>query len=229
MFNEDYGKAYAQYFNVPKTNDIVNTLITDKEDLSKPLGTRKRLTANGNVDDVDKLGDILRKLLNVAWGSNWGTISPDSSSGNNPEEIVLPQINYSTNLREISKGTSPKPTLTDTISEEVNGVKTGDSYRVYRQQFDCIIEFDFLCQTSQDCRSLMNNFEELIITYSGYLKEQGLSEIFFLKEVPAKYSLNFNEKIPMKCCYYYVKLERNRQIKISKINEIEMKLRNEIK
>lgn len=226
MFNENYETAYKQYFGNINTNEFVSTITNDIEDNSKPISSRPRLTANGNVDDVDKLGEILRRLLNAAWGSNWGVISPEANNGDNPEEIIMPQINYYINLREVANGTSPKPTLMDTVAEEVDGVKTGDSYRIYRQSFDCIVEFNFLCQTSKDCRKLMNDFEELIITYSGYLKEQGIGEIFFLKEVPPKYSLTFNEKIPMKCCYYYVRLERNRQVKVSKINEIEMKLKN---
>lgn len=234
MFN-DYEKAYERYFgNSNKStkevinDNLINTVIKgENKDNDKPISSRSRLTSNGNIDDIDKLGEALRKLLNAAWGSNWGVLSPEES-GDNPEEITMPQINYYINLREIANGTSPKPTLMDTVAEEVDGVKTGDSYRIYRQSFDCIVEFCFLCQTSKDCRELMNNFEELIITYSGYLKEQGVGEIFFLKEVPPRYSLNFKEKLPMKCCYYYVRLERNRQIKVSKINEIEMKLKNKI-
>ena len=228
MFNESYEDAYNKYFKNINSNDFKNIIVENSEDQSKPFSTRSRLTANGNVDDLDKLGEILRRLLNAAWGSQWGVISPERNNGDSAEEIVMPQINYYINLREVSSGSSPKPTLMDTVAEEVDGIKTGDSYRIYRQSFDCIVEFNFLCQTSKDCRKLMNDFEEIIITYSGYLKEQGIGEIFFLKEVPPKYSLTFNEKIPMKCCYYFVKLERNRQIKVSKIKEIEMKLKNKI-
>lgn len=225
MYETELEKIYKEYFKKDdlKSDDIIYKASTSSAPL---INSRSRMTANGNVDDVDKLGDILRRLLNATWGSNWGTISPSTSLGDNPEKVILPLISYSVNLREIASGTSPKPTLMDTVIEEVEGSTTGDAYKIYRQLFDCIIEFNFYNSTSKDSTKLMNDFEEIIVTYSGYLKEQGLNEIFFLKEVPSRYSLNYNEKIPMKCCYFYVKLERNRKIRVSTINEIEMILKD---
>lgn len=211
--------AYIQYF---KSKDIFEKISepTKEEEIGK--SSRPRMKSSGVVDDIDKLGEILRKLLNAAWGSSWGIIFPEMSGGENFEEIITPQINYSINLREVSSGTSPKPTLIDTISEEVEGHKTGDSFKVYRQSFDCIIEFNFLCNTSKDCRKLMNDFEELMIIHSGYLKDQGVGEIFFLKEVPPKYSLSYNTNIPMKCCYYFIRIEKNRSVRVSQIKETEL-------
>lgn len=216
--------AYLQYFDSREKSVEISKPTENEKTVGR--STRSRMKSNGTVDDVDKLGEILRVLLNAAWGSSWGVIFPEMSGGENPEEIVTPQINYSVNLREIASGTSPKPTLIDTIVEEIDGKESGDSFRIYRQAFDCIIEFNFLCNTSKDCRKLMNDFEELIIVHSGYLKEQGVGEIFFLKEVPPKYSLSYNENIPMKCAYYFVRLEKNRMVRTSQIKNTEFILSN---
>ena len=145
MFNNDYElqNAYDEYFG--KKEPVVEKVV---EPTVKKPSTLSRLTANGNIDDLDKLGEILRKLLNAAWGSDWGTLSPDTSMGDNAEEIIIPQINYGINLREVTEGTNPKPTLMDTIDEIVDGVKTGDSFRIYRQSFDCIVEINFWDSTS---------------------------------------------------------------------------------
>lgn len=223
MLNDIQEKAYKDFFgsSIEKEESKIEIVTPETK-----TSSRSRLTAKGNVDDLDKLGEILRKLTNAAWGSNWGILSPDTSRGDNPEEIIVPQINYGINLREISQGSSPKPTLMDTIDEVVNGIKTGDSFRVYRQSFDCIVEFNFWASTSKDCRTLMNDFEKLIGTYSGYLKESGVSEIFFLKEVPSQYSLNNADSTPMKCIYYFIRLERNEVVRVSQIKEIELKLKN---
>lgn len=216
--------AYLQYFKSKEKFEEISK--PTEEDKVVGRSSRPRMKSSGVVDDIDKLGEILRKLLNAAWGSSWGVIFPELSGGENPEEITTPQINYSTNLREIASGSSPKPTLIDTIAEEVDGIETGDSFRVYRQAFDCIIEFNFLCNTSKDCRKLMNDFEELLIVHTGYLKEQGVGEIFFLKEVPPKYSLSFSENIPMKCAYFFVRIEKNRSIRVSQIKKTELILEN---
>lgn len=232
--NNNFEDAYNQYFGkdeiyTPVQSEGSSTHSAIQHTLPTSA-SRDRMTANGNVDDIDKLGEILRKLLNAAWGSNWGTISPETSKGDDAEKIIVPQINYGINLREVADGSSPKPTLMDTIKEEVNGQPTGDHFRVYRQSFDCIVEFNFWDSTSKACRDLMNSFEEVIATYTGYLKKEGVSEIFFLKEVPAKYSLNYSDSTPMKCLYFFVRLERIKKIRVSAINEIEMKLsaKNEI-
>ena len=219
MNNKILEEAYNNYFsNNGKQKDPINIETMPEK------SSRKRMTAKGNVDNIDVLGDILRQLLNTAWGSEWGIISPDTARGEDPEKVILPQINLIMNLREISDGTNPKPQLTDTVSEIVDGKNTGDSFRIYRQIFDCIVEFDFFESTSKGCRQLMTRFEELLGTYTGFLKEKGVSEIFFLKEVPAKYSLNYIEGVPMKCLYYFVRLERIKTVRLSDIKEIEYRL-----
>lgn len=224
MISPEAQNAYLQYFESKEKIEEISKPIENEKITGR--STRPRMKSSGVVDDIDKLGEILRMLLNAAWGSSWGVIFPEMSGGENAEEIVTPQINYSINLREVASGTSPKPTLIDTISEEVDGKESGDSFRIYRQAFDCIIEFNFLCNTSKDCRKLMNDFEELMIVHSGYLKEQGVGEIFFLKEVPPKYSLSFNENIPMKCAYYFVRIEKNRMVRTSQIKKTEFILNN---
>lgn len=231
---ESFEKAFQNYFSVdPEMNvnrvkqvDGTGDVYTHAETPRSfgMMNSRSRMTASGNVDDIDKLGEILRKLLNTAWGSDWGTLSPETSRGDDAEKIIVPQINYSINLREVTEGTSPKPTLIDTVSEVVNGEYTGDAFKVFRQSFDCIVEFNFWAATSKDTRALMNRFESLVATYTGYLKDQGISEIFFLKEVPSKYSLNYADGSPMKCLYYFVRIERFRTERVSTLNEMEMRL-----
>ncbi len=215
-------QAFNNYFGIKDATIQHNRQVINEQ--IPEHSSRTRLSAYGNVDNIDELGEILRKLLNAAWGSNWGIIVPDTYKGEEAEQIQLPQINYSMNLREISDGTSPKPQLMDTINEVVNGKNTGDAFQVYRQTFDCIVEFDFFDNTSQGCRNLMSKFESLLATYTGYLKQEGVKEIFFLKEVPARYSLNYIEGVPMKCLYFFVRLERNKSVRVSTMRQIEQRL-----
>jgi hypothetical protein len=226
----NFDEAYDNYFkkadsvvrndNVAAPGVISDNLISQMPEKS----SRPRMTANGNIANIDGLGDALRKLLNTAWGTNWGLIAPDTAKGEDPNVIKTPQINYGVNLREITPNSNPKATLTDTINEVVNGKNTGDTLQVYRKFYDCIIEFNFWDTTSKGCRDLMDKFEDLIDLYSGYLKSQGISEIFFLKEVPPSYSLNYVEGTPMKCIYFFVRLEKIKTVRLSVIKEIEYKL-----
>ena len=222
MDTKTLDQAFNNYFGIKDATIQHNQQVINEQ--IPEHSSRPRVTAYGNVDNLDQLGEILRRLLNAAWGSNWGIIVPDTYKGEEAEQIQLPQINYSMNLREISDGTNPKPQLMDTINEVVNGKNTGDAFQIYRQTFDCIVEFDFFDNTSQACRSLMSKFESLLATHTGYLKQEGVREIFFLKEVPAKYSLNYVEGVPMKCLYFFIRLERNKSVRVSTIRQIEQRL-----
>ena len=113
-----------------------------------------------------------------------------------------------------------KPVLINTVKEIANGKETGDSILVYRQWFDCVIEFNFYGRNSKEARTLQSKFESLVSIYTGYLKRQGVSEIIFLKEVSAKNSLNFTEQTPMRCLMYWVRFERITPIRQSIINRI---------
>lgn len=218
-FSINYDNKEQQHLSKETTNEFIGNNTPPQSDVS-------HLTADGNIDELDKLGEELRQLFNILWGTNWGTISPDSCKGDDSENIILPQINYSMNLREVSKGTSPKPVLIDTIDEVVNGIKTGESVKVFRQSFDCIVEFNIFASTSKDCRELASRFEEAMMLYAGILKRIGVSELFFLKEVPAKYSLSYTDAVPMKCLYFFVRLERIKTIRTNQIKEITLKLQN---
>jgi len=219
---EIFNDAMEKYFDLNNKIGITKkeeiTVINEQipEDL-----TSQKMSAQGNIRTIDELGELLSKLLDSAWGSNWGSISSEISAGINPEKMVMPLIIYSTNLREVSTNTNIKPKQTETIKEVVEGSNSGDAFIVYRQSFDCTVEFDLYGNTTKDSRELMNRFEEVMLTFTGYLKKSGVKEIYFLKEVPAKNSLNYMSSIPMTCLHYFVRLERNNIVRVSTIKRIE--------
>ena len=185
-----------------------------------------RLLADGNIDDLENFANILKKLCNAAWGEGWGELSPDLKTGEDSASVILPQITVEMNTREPAEGMGGlKPRLVDIINEEDgNGNLTGDAFLLYRQWFDCNVEFNFYGRNSKETRELQKKFETLITVYAGYLKRNGISEIVFEQEVSGKCSLNFVETRPMRCIYYYVRLESITPVRQSLINEINMKI-----
>lgn len=185
-----------------------------------------RHVADDNIDDVEQLADILKKLCNAAWGANWGELSPDLKRGENSNNIILPQITVDINTRDVAENMGGlKPKLVD-IVEETNpdGNLTGDAFLVYRQWFDCNVEFNFYGRTNKEARQLQKRFENLITVYTGYLKRQGVSEIFFEREVSPKSSLNYDESTPMRCIYYYIRFESIMPIRQSLINNVNVEI-----
>ena len=182
--------------------------------------------ADGNISNIEELATILKELCNAAWGQDWGELSLDIKTGEDSANIVLPQILMDVNTRDISEQLgSLKPVLMDVQTEyNEDGSETGDAFLMYRQWFDANIEFCFYANNSKECRELTQKFEKLIMVYSGYLKRKGLAEIFFLREISPKSSLNYSENVPMRCILYYVRFESVTPIRISTINTINAKI-----
>lgn len=185
-----------------------------------------RHVADDNIDDLEQLAEILKRLCNAAWGSDWGELSPDLKKGENSSEIIVPQIVLDINTRDIAEGIGGlKPTLVDIIKEtDENGQETGDAFLIYRQWFDTNVEFDIYGRTNREARQLQKKFENLLNVYTGYLKRNGISEMFFEREVSAKNSLNYNESTPMRCIYYYIRFESITPIRQSLINSINLEI-----
>lgn len=184
-----------------------------------------RTYADGNISTIDELAEIIKKLCNAAWGNDWGEFSPDIKYGENSDEIILPQITIEINTRDVAENMSIKPSLIDYIKEKDNeGNETGDVFLVYRQFYDCNVEFNIYGRNSQEAREYTKKLETLLTVYAGYLKRQGLSEIFFEREVSPKSSLNYTENKNMRSIYYYIRLEEITLVKQSLINNINTKL-----
>lgn len=185
---------------------------------------KNRLITEEHVDNFEKIEEMLEEILKIELEENWGVISFEAIKRNETDKIILPQINYSVKLREISKGKSHKPILTDVIDElDENQEKTGKVIKVYRQSFDCILEFRFLAKTQRECRRLMEDFEDIIVSYTGFLKKKGLGEIFFLKEISTEDSIDFDKNVSVKISEYFIRLEKVKTLNVNKLKNIEMK------
>lgn len=193
-------------------------------------GTDHEVSFNNKSDayikNTDDLVEIIKQLCNAAWGQGWGEFTPDLKTGEDSSDIVLPQILADTNTRDISKELGAlKPILMDIQPEyDGEGNPTGDSFLIYRQWFDTNIEFDIFGRNSKEARELMYKFEDLMTVYSGYLKRKGISEVFFLREITPKSSINYNKTTPMRSILYYVRFESVNPIRVSTINEINAKI-----
>lgn len=232
MFEYFHGKPVSEekstVLQAVNTKDIYESGTTPRKHISESVSHREynvqtfRHVADDNIDDIEQLADILKRLCNAAWGAKWGELSPDLKKGENSNNIILPQITIDVNTRDRTEDMGGlKPRLIDVIPEtDENGQETGDAFLIYRQWYDCNVEFNFYGRTNKEARQLQKKFEDLITVYTGYLKRQGISEIFFEREVSPKCSLNYDESTPMRCIYYYIRLESITPIRQSLINSI---------
>lgn len=211
-------EAFEKYFKHSDEKDIVAPKLDEAPVSTVAVRRTSRTKADGNIKTIHEFGDFLRRLLNIVWSSDWGTLQPSSARGDDAAKIKIPQITYDLNLRECCDG-YVKPVKFDTTV-----VPGGDFQDEYRQYFLAIVEFNIYDSSALSTSILSERFETVIQTYTGLIKKAGISDIFFLKEVPAKYSLNYITNVPMTCLTYCVKFERNFTSRQEALKEIGIKL-----
>jgi hypothetical protein len=210
---------------MPDYQDIYNNYFGTKERQSENSGSSQldnepQEEFRGNIGDIDTFAELLRTILNAVWGSNWGEFGPELKRGEDPENITLPQITYDIYNREVTEKMPIKPILTGTLKEVVEGKETGDAFQIYRQWFDCIVEFNIWGKDTFETRTIANGLETILGSYAGYFKKKGIAEMFFLREVSSRLSDRYLEGMPMKAILYYFKIERIQTLRVSTIEKI---------
>lgn len=186
--------------------------------------TPKKWTAEDNISSVDALGRLIKKLLDTAWGEGWGQFGSDFKESTDSQELILPQITIDEHEREVSSNKPIKPQMTDNILEVDNqGKATGDSFNVYRQWFDVLVEFNVYGKTKKEAREIAKRFEMLLMVYMKHLKKKGISEMVFLKAMTGSQSERYNKDLDanMTSLLYLVKLERITKVRVSTLNKLE--------
>lgn len=211
-----------EFYGKTKNEKIV---YTDKDlDYNNKGSKDKNLSpsymAEGNISSIEQFSNVLQKLIeltmpNVTFKSQYDF--------NNSKEENYPIITYDINNREYSEYTGIKPTKHFTnIQTSVGKVNR------YSTLYDCNIEFCFYGLTDKQANETMEEFEKILTIYTGYLKEKGVSEIFFLKQIPSKASIHYIKDLSMKSCIWYVRLEKIWLCKVKDIDEIYVALDNYI-
>lgn len=174
-----------------------------------------RQYADGNLSTIDEWTDWVKFILDAAWGAGWGEFTIENPIETNPEDVHLPIITYELAHRKPSdsiRGIKPRAMEIVPDPDIPNHKIT-----VYRQWFDCLIDFHVWHKTNREAELLKNQLEDLMLGYSGFFKQKGVSEILFLEENPPDVSTKWRLDIPRRTLRYFVRLE-----KITPVREIDI-------
>lgn len=224
MLKYKYKGKIDEIVDIEEVNncDVLDDIISDSEDtLESDLDVISDKFDDNikNINDVDELAQIIKKILELSWGKDWGEIVPEYiEDDTNP---IFPKIVYDVNTRELSDHSAKKPIKFGHIKEVVDGKETGDGFEIYRQWYDTVVEFNFYHHNILDARKLMHEFENVMNTYIGLIKKQGLSEMLYLEEIPSEKSIKYKPGTPMKSNAYYVRFESIHKVRTSLLKEIE--------
>ena len=92
---------------------------------------------------------------------------------------------------------------------------------VFGQKFDCIIQFNVFASENRVANKVMETFEELIISYAGYFKEQGVRDLYFKEQITDADYNNFRETLSVRNLRYYVQIEKLMVIFNRRISDIQ--------
>lgn len=135
------------------------------------------------------------------------------------KKIEQPIITYKVLTRE------PKDELKPRRREEIIENRQPDENgvgEVWGQKFKCNVQFNIFASVYNRAEEVMEKFEELIMTYTGFFKQNGVAEILFKQQYTDETYSNLRETLSVRNLCYYVEIEKLTVIFKEKIKEIEI-------
>jgi len=165
---------------------------------------------------------MVRKLTSLVLKDLKVEFIPDENRhfATSPElQLEHPIITYKVITRE-PKG-EIKPRQRQTIRERTDVLEDARIGEIYGQKFQCIIQFNIFASVYDIAEQVMEKFEEMIFTYTGYLKKNGVAEIVFQKQLTDENYDMFRQTVSVRNLRYYVEVEKLTVLFQEKIKEIE--------
>lgn len=188
----------------------------DKEfSLAEPLNSNERLRADkgSSLQDFIKMVGTLVELTmpKVEFCPDEGKIiSLDAvKTFNNP------MINYKVIERKTDLELKPRFRQNLNINENENA-------EIWGQKFKCLVQFNIFASVYKEAEQVMEKFEEIIFSYTGFLKRNGVREILFKEHKTDSHLDTLRETLSIRSLIYYVEIEKLTVILKEKIKEIEV-------
>ena len=131
-----------------------------------------------------------------------------------------PVITYSVVQRETKS--EIKPRLRELIEEADGNNGEKRVAEVWGQKFKCLIQFNVFASVYKEAEQVMEKFEETIIQHAGFLKRNGVAEIFFNRHLTDSHFDTMRETLSIRNLEYYVEIEKLTVMFKEKINQIEI-------
>ncbi len=126
------------------------------------------------------------------------------------EKIEGPYIFFNLISRTPASGSmaQPKPKLREQFVEKDERGNILHRGNIYGQLFDCLIQFNIAAADYETANKVINAFEEAMFKYTGYFKNNGVSDIFFIKQYEDDRMDPFRDKHSIRSLQYNVRLEK---------------------
>lgn len=202
-----------------RQQDIEEGIYKNEYDVirSNPDSIRQTAEKSASIGDLIAMIDKLVTLTmpNVDFIPEEGKVlSMDAM-----KDFDRPKITYKIISRK-PKG-ELKPRVRETI--ETDGKNGEDRLgQVCGQKFECLVQFNIFTSVYKEAEEVMEKFEELIFSYTGFFKKNGVAELLFKEQVTDDFYERLRETLSVRNLIYYVEIEKLTVIFKEKIKEIEL-------
>lgn len=177
-----------------------------------------RLQADKSCN-FDEFTDVVMRLLNAAWGPQWGTFSEAFPNGRDSDNVTMPVITYL--LKEMVPGVIGKGGVREIKPRRRDIVlDNGMAMEIYGRVFDCIVVFEIWEENNSKATKLATQFMEFIDMYTGYIKSQGVKEIILQRMDNNTVSGEWRDNIVCRKLEYYVRLEHLSEVQSDVISKV---------
>ena len=214
--------AYADFESmlIKHSENTSNMQYNDFKEMKNGVFDSQVLTADKSaslfdfIKMVDKLVSITMKDLKVTFIPDEGKVVYLS----NDQRLDNPIITYKLISRK-PKG-EIKPRFREDFIESKDG-NTGRVGEIYGQKFKCQIQFNIFASVYEVAEQVMERFEDLMITYAGYFKKNGVAELLFDQQYTDQSFETMRQTLSIRNISYYVEVEKITVIMRESIKAIE--------
>lgn len=180
---------------------------------STQLKSEKGATLFDFIKMIDKITSLTMKDIDVEFIPDEGKVIYLS----NDQKLDKPLITYK--LKERKPKGELKPRFRENFIENKDPelVRVGE---IYGQKFKCLIQFDIFANTYELSEQILNRFEDMMLSYAGYFKRNGISEIVFQQQYTDDSIKSMRQTLSIRSICYYVEIEKITVIMRESIKDI---------
>lgn len=181
---------------------------------SKQLKAEKTASLFDFIKMIDRIVTLTMKDLGVRFIPDEGRSLEMTSE----QKLETPMITYKVLERKPKVELKPRYREAIETEDEYGDKQIGE---VYGQKFKCHIQFNIFASVYTTVEQVMERFEDLMITYAGYFKKNGVSELLFDQQLTDdKYEVA-RQTLSVRNLRYYVEIEKITVIMRESIKAIE--------
>lgn len=196
-------------------------LVAQNRSAMRPRKRVDRLRSDRNIS-FDEFISILVELVEKAFREDGTKMSPDEGAIINDREK---EINHPYIFFKIVDGVPENELKPRIMEDRIRRAKSQQDYipddkypveknieeegiEVYRHAFRYTIQFDIFATSYSQANDVLNEFETLMVDYTGYLKQNGVTELLFKERLTdASYS-QYREKYSVRSVRYTLKIDK---------------------